>query len=235
MQEKKFIKIVRIAKIIQLFFLLGIELAFFLILTCDATLSREIYSNRALFTLCFFTWLTMLFSLLWLLFDISRLRSFASESHALNQAAYLDNLTGIPNRYSLDVFSAGYTTPESLSHLACAMLTIDSLKEINDNCGHPVGDLVIRDFCTLFEEVGDAFGFVSRNGGNQFIALFDNCTEASMAHFFDTLDKRVSLYNKEHTQTEIRLRSACTLCYKEPMQTFTQLLTVTYNKLSGNI
>lgn len=231
MQEQRFVKVFRTAKIIQLCLLMGIELTFFLILTYNTDLSRQIYASKPLFTLCAITWIMMLFNLLCLLYDFAKLRSFASESHALKKAAYLDNLTGIPNRYSLDVFSQNYTSIESLAGLGCAMYTIDNLKEINDSLGHQTGDSIIRDFCILLEETGDSFGFIGRNSGNQFIALFDNCNVDVMNRFSDTLDRRVSIYNADHPQTPIRLKSAVTICAEEPVQTFTQLLTLTYNKL----
>lgn len=231
MQEQKFVKVFRTAKIIQLCLLMGIELTFFLILTYNTSLSQQIYSNQTLFTLCAITWILMIFNLLCLLLDFSKLRSFASESHALKKAAYLVDLTGIPNRYSLDLFSKRYTTPESLTKLGCAMYTIDNLKEINDLHGHQTGDSVIRDFCTLFEEAGDPLSFVGRNGGNQFIAIFEQYSKESMEHFADTLNGRVSLYNAEHPETPIQLRSASSFCAEDSIQTFTQLLTVTYNRL----
>lgn len=231
MQEQRFVKIFRTAKIIQLCLLIGVELIFFMILTYRTDLSRQIYSNRALFSLCAITWVLMIFNLLCLLFDFSKLRSFASESHALKKAAYLDDLTGIPNRYSFDIISKNYTSAESLKEVCCAMYTIDNLKEINDSHGHITGDRIIRDFCNLFEEVGDPYGFVGRNGGNQFIALFDHCTKETLASFSEALSKRISLYNADYPETPIRLRSAYTLCSEEPAQSFNGLLTVTYSKL----
>lgn len=231
MQDQKFIKFFRTAKIIQLCLLLGMETAFFLILTVHTELGRQLYSNQALFTLCAITWALMIFNLLCLLFDFYKLRSFASESHALTKAAYLDNLTGIPNRHSLDTVFRAYDTAESLAGLGCSMYAISNIKQINDTLGHQIGDQTIRDFCTMFEEIGDTFGFVGRNGGNQFIALFDQCDRTTMQRFSEILDKRVSLYNSAHPDSPIRLSHAEVLCAEEPIQTFTQLLAVTHERL----
>lgn len=232
MQDQKFIRFFRTAKIIQLCLLLGMEAAFFFILTSNAGLGRQLFSNQALFTLSAITWALMIFNLLCLLFDFYKLRSFASESHALTKAAYLDNLTGIPNRHSLDTVFRSYDTAESIAGLGCAMYTISNIKQINDTRGHQTGDQVIRDFCTMFEEVGDSFGFVGRNGGNQFIALFDQCDRSTMRRFSEILDNRVSLYNSSHSDSPIMLCHAETFCSEEPIQTFTQLLAVTHERLS---
>lgn len=231
MQEQKFVKVFRTAKIIQLCLLLGIEITFFLLLACNTDLSSRIYADKALFTLCVITWILMLFNLLCLVFDFFKLRSFAMESHALTQAAYLDRLTGIPNRHSLDVVFRTYTTPESLADIGCAMLTISNLKTINETLGHQAGDTMIRDFCTIFEETGDTFGFVGRNGGNEFVAVINHCSHQTMNRFLTVLESHISLYNAEHTTAPIELRSAYTLYAEEQVQAFTQLLTATYNKL----
>lgn len=231
MQEQKFVKVFRTAKIIQLCILLAIELFFFLVLTYNPNLARHIYSNKSLFVLCAITWILMIFSFLCLLYDFVKLRAFAAESHALNKVAYLDHLTGMPNRHSLDAVFQAYNTPESLTGVGCAMFTIQNLKEINDTQGHCVGDTLIMNFCHIFEEVGDEFGFVGRNGGNEFVAVINNCNEEMINHFITTLQNRVNIYNKEHSKTPILLSFSYTLNEEEKVKAFTQLLTVTYNKL----
>lgn len=231
MQEQKFIKKYRSAKIIQLFLLASIELTFILTLIFNKSLSRQVYSNRQLFFLCAVTWVLMLFSLFYLLYDFYKLRNLTAESHLFNQAAYLDGLTGIPNRHSLDIVFQTYTTPESLQDTACAMFSIDNLKTVNQTSGHEAGDKLIQDFCNIFEEVGDHFGFIARNGGNEFVAVIENSSHESMERFLTRLDNSIRLYNLEHLETPIVLRSAYTLYAETQVQAFPQLLAITYNKL----
>lgn len=231
MKEQKFIKQFRTAKIIHLCLLAGMELVFIIMLLIDKRLRLWIFSDRVLFTLCSFTWLFMLLGLVFLFYDFYKLRSFVQESHLLNQTAYLDRLTGIPNRYSLDEIFRTYTTPESLEGTGCLLFSIANLKTINEISGHQAGDTMIRDFCNIFEEVGDTFGFIGRNGGNEFVAVITPCSAQIIQDFRTTLENRISLYNKEHTAAPILLRSAYTLYAEEPVQTFTELLVLTYNKL----
>lgn len=231
MQEQKFVKLFRTAKVIQLCILLAIELFFFLVLTYNPNLARQIYSNKSLFTLCAITWILMIFNFLCLLFDFFKLRAFAAESHQLNKMAYLDNLTGIPNRHSLDAVFQTYATPESLQGVGCAMFTISNLKEINETQGHSAGDILILDFCNIFEEVGDQFGFVSRNGGNEFVAVLNDCNEQVMTQFIQTLQNRINIYNSEHSKAPLILSSSYSLNEEEMVKAFTQLLTITYNRL----
>ena len=231
MQEQKLIKKFRIAKIIQLFLLAGIELTFFLTLLFNKSLSRQIYSNKQLFFLCAITWVLMIFSLFYLFYDFYKLRILSLEGHTLNQAAYLDSLTGIPNRHSLDIVFQTYTTPESLAGVACAMFSIENLKTINETSGHEAGDRLLQDFCNIFEEIGDNFGFIGRNGGNEFVAVIENSDHEKMEHFLTCLKNSILIYNTEHSEAPIVLRSVYTLYEEAQVQSFTQLLAVTYTKL----
>ena len=64
MQEKKFVKSFRIAKIIQFCILLMIEIVFFIILLSHPSLSKTVYNNRPLFMLCSVIWVLMILHLL---------------------------------------------------------------------------------------------------------------------------------------------------------------------------
>ena len=160
MRNKKFVKTFRNTKTVQLVLLLLLEAAYVLVLTLNPALGTKLFEDRTLFILCTLSWILALFNLVWLLYDFYKLRTFAEESHALNRAAFLDHLTGIPNRHGLDVVFETYDSPESLAHVACYMVTITNLKEVNQTMGHVVGDQMLKDFSGILESVGDAFGVV---------------------------------------------------------------------------
>lgn len=231
MQEKKFIKSFRSAKIAQLCILLVIDIVAALTLICNPSFGKQIYSNYVTFTLSAIIWVLMIFSLIYLLYDFQKLKSFAEESHTLNKEAYLDHLTGIPNRHGLDTVFKTYDTPESLTQVGCFMGTIANLRSVNDNLGHSVGDQMILDFCNMFEETGDQFGFVGRNGGNEYIMVMDRCTHDRMKCFIDNLNNSIAQYNERHAKAPIDFQYTYLLNTEEHAQAFTQLLTATYNKL----
>ncbi len=231
MQEKKFAKSFRSAKIIQLCILLTLDICSVFILICNPEIGKQLFTNNVLLTLCAIIWILMIFSFIGLLYDFYKIKSFAEESHALNKVAYLDHLTGIPNRYGLDAVFKTYDSPESMTHVGCFMGTIDNLREINDSLGHATGDRMILDFCNIFEELGDSFGFVGRNGGNEFIMVMDHCTHQSMQRFIESLNDRITHYNDKHPKSPIQFRHTYLLNTDEQAQAFTQLLTATYNKL----
>lgn len=231
MPEKSFAKSFRRIKTVQLGILIALEIAVALILLCNPSIGKQLFSNKVLLLLYVTIWLLMLFNICCLLYDFVKIKQFAEESHSLNQIAYLDNLTGIPNRHGLDTVFKTYDTPASLMQVGCFMCTIDNLREINETLGHASGDKIILDFCSIFEEVGDSFGFVGRNGGNEFLMVMDKCTHDSMQAFTDKLQERVSAYNENRAKTPIQIKHTYLLNTEVKAQAFTQLLTATYNEL----
>ncbi len=231
MQEKNFVKSYRIAKVIQLCVLAVVDIASILILICKPSIGKAIYSDSTLFVLCAIIWILMLSGLIWLIYDFYKIKYFAAESHALNKVAYLDHLTGIPNRHGLDVVFQTYDTPASMTKVGCFMGYIANLRTINETLGHSVGDRVILDFCNMFEELGDKTGVVGRNGGNEYVMVMDNCTHDKMQTFIDNLNQRIAQYNSEDTKASIDFQYTYRLNTDEKAQAFTQLLTATYNQL----
>ncbi|MDR3561054.1 MAG: GGDEF domain-containing protein [Negativicutes bacterium] len=81
--------------------------------------------------------------------------------------AYLDELTGLPSRRSLQ---------EELAKLGpkytVAMVDIDFFKKINDRYGHDVGDDVLRFIAALLGRDVPCEGKAFRYGGEEFILLF---------------------------------------------------------------
>lgn len=231
MPEKSFAKSFRRIKTVQLCILIVLEIAAALILICNPVMGSQLFTNKVLLLLYVIVWILMLFNLCWLLYDFVKIKQFAEESHSLNKIAYLDNLTGIPNRHGLDTVFKTYDTPASLTQVGCFMCKIDNLRTINDTLGHTSGDKIILDFCSIFEEVGDDFGFVGRNGGNEFLMVMDKCTSDSMNMFIEKLQERVTQYNEKFAKTPIQVKHTYLLNTEVQAKAFTQLLTATYNKL----
>jgi diguanylate cyclase (GGDEF)-like protein len=84
--------------------------------------------------------------------------------------AYLDELTGLPGRRSLNelMVNLGKT-------YAIAMLDIDHFKKFNDTYGHKTGDDVLKMVASVFSKIrGNAKSF--RYGGEEFTAVFPGKT-----------------------------------------------------------
>ena len=106
--KKDSIKLYKIFKAIQLIVLIVFFLAFFIYLKTDPVLSNNIFTNTKLLSICVFLWAFMIFSFIAIVLDFRQLEKNITDSDDLNRIAYLDTLTGIPNRISCDLMFKEY-------------------------------------------------------------------------------------------------------------------------------
>ncbi|WP_424951067.1 GGDEF domain-containing protein [Deinococcus sp.] len=99
-------------------------------------------------------------------FAVGRLRQQLDQVRA---AAYLDVLTGLPNR------RYGQQQLENMVQNARAfslvMLDIDHFKKVNDTYGHQAGDLVLRETGRVISRHLSGKQFMARWGGEEFVLV----------------------------------------------------------------
>ena len=92
-------------------------------------------------------------------------KALAQAEHHLH-LAHTDSLTGLPNRYSLELALASLPAQGSLT-----LVDLDGLKLYNDRYGHARGDDLLRDFAsTLSTRLGTA-AKLHRLGGDEFAVV----------------------------------------------------------------
>ncbi len=94
------------------------------------------------------------------------------------QLAHYDQLTGLPNRITLNEDLEAMVDREagSFRHPASiARFDLDDFKNINDTLGHSVGDQVIKEVGRRLTEVAADVARVYRLGGDEFVAVFAEC------------------------------------------------------------
>ncbi len=224
--EQNSFKRFKILKIIQLAVAIVFLVAYFLLLLLTPSLRSNIYTNMSLLLLCVLLWIFMIYSFFMLLFDFRRLEISIASEHALNRKAYLDSLTGIPNRYSCDLIFDTYKDATDIDEIGCVLISISNLVEINEKQGHDAGDQALQDFSSLLEQVADSYGFVGRNGGNEFIVVLENCTEGYVTQFIKAVEEEI-----ESRKMAISIASAYVLNHYEHLQHFTDLISLVYKKL----
>jgi diguanylate cyclase (GGDEF)-like protein len=91
----------------------------------------------------------------------------------LRADADLDSLTGLANRRRFRVALVREVERWRRYRVPCAllMLDIDHLKAVNDQFGHPVGDMVIRQIAQTLKEVSRDNDTAARLGGEEFALL----------------------------------------------------------------
>jgi diguanylate cyclase (GGDEF)-like protein len=110
-------------------------------------------------------------------FTIGRLLSALEEKNRkLQELAYYDPLTGLPNRrfffeHASLIFEETKRYEKPLSLL---VIDIDHFKKINDTYGHDVGDLVLKTFAGLLRGTVRKADICARLGGDEFVVLLPN-------------------------------------------------------------
>lgn len=115
--------------------------------------------------------------------DISVRMASEQRIKDLQEMAYIDVLTGIPNRrYMDDILSA------SLSELGrygwefgVLLMDLDDFKLVNDTCGHHVGDRALNMAAATLRNASRPSDVVGRWGGDEFLAVIKNVDEARLA------------------------------------------------------
>jgi diguanylate cyclase (GGDEF)-like protein len=102
------------------------------------------------------------------------------ESHRqLEEIAYYDSLTSLPNRR---MFTEQFRSRLALSHrfndpFTLLLIDLDRFKQINDSLGHDAGDAVLIASAKLFTEAVRESDCVARLGGDEFAILLISPTD----------------------------------------------------------
>src|ERR1700752_1861094 len=94
--------------------------------------------------------------------------------HATAESTALtDPLTGLPNgRYlSLRFEEEASRARRSERPFQVVMLDLDEFKTVNDNCGHKIGDKMLREVAGIIHGQLREYDFLARYGGDEFVAL----------------------------------------------------------------
>jgi diguanylate cyclase (GGDEF)-like protein/PAS domain S-box-containing protein len=91
----------------------------------------------------------------------------------LENAAYNDLLTGLPNRRSAEsrLAQAMKRLEEEDARFGILLFDIDHFKQINDQNGHPVGDYALRGVATVLRSALRGNDMLFRWGGDEFLAI----------------------------------------------------------------
>jgi diguanylate cyclase (GGDEF)-like protein len=89
----------------------------------------------------------------------------------MEDAAYHDTLTGLPNRRMFDEYSGKLVTDTPAPDFARLSLDLDKFKPINDTLGHHAGDIVLRQVSARMLSRLRSNDVVARIGGDEFVII----------------------------------------------------------------
>jgi diguanylate cyclase len=102
-----------------------------------------------------------------------KLREQAREIESHASEARTDALTLLPNRRAFDEELARRIAEADRvgGSLSAVMIDLDHFKQLNDGCGHPAGDAVLRAMGRVLGRTARTMDLVARYGGDEFAAL----------------------------------------------------------------
>lgn len=104
-----------------------------------------------------------------------RTRELARINSGLQEIALFDPLTGLANRlhWMNEARKALDAAQRHGDNLAIAFIDLDHFKEVNDNFGHDVGDLLLQSVSQRLQSCLRSHDLMARQGGDEFVVLLN--------------------------------------------------------------
>lgn len=106
--------------------------------------------------------------------DVTEIRALARE---LTYQATHDPLTGLYNRREFERYLQGALADARARNVEYSLchLDLDMFKAVNDTCGHPAGDELLRQLGLLLKQAVRKEDIIARVGGDEFAILLRQC------------------------------------------------------------
>ena len=181
--------------------------------------------------LCVLLWAVLGLAFLFIYLDFTFFFGYRKEYREMEYAAQSDPVSGIANRFSCDMMIERYLDKEVPNEVGCIMFDLCNIQEINRLYGHLRGNEAIRDFSGILRLSSDQLCFVGRNGGNKFLAIFENGGEENMKLFLERVEQRVTLHNHDLQSAGIQYRYGTSLAAEDGNESITALIALANNRI----
>lgn len=133
----------------------------------------------------------------------------------IRDMANTDFLTGLYNRRYF--FESGkqifQKNKRKNSNVAIAMLDIDHFKKINDEYGHDVGDIAIKEVRNVLEKCLRGSDLIARFGGEEFCVFLEEISQDHALELFEKIRKEFMRNSIKISSGEINYTVSIGVCY----------------------
>lgn len=217
-------KKIELIKTIQLVLFILITVAGLILVFTNDELYQLIGSNPAVKTLSALLWLIAVLSFLFILWDFASFSSLKKDYSELDFAVHNDHIAGIANRFSCDAMIEKYLDKPLPDTVGCIMVDLVNIRQINEQFGYLAGNEAIQAFSNILHTASLGLCFVGRNGGNKFMALFEDCTEEKLEMFKQRVADTVESYNQADENHALQYSSGLAFREGAAVQTINQLI-----------
>lgn len=195
---------------------------------------HAVASERPVRILCILLWIILGLSFLFLFLDFSFFGSFKQDYRDLKFAVHSDPVAGIANRFSCDALIEKYLDQPLPENIGCIMFSLTNIFEINKLYGHVEGNHLIKDFSNILRMASVDLCFVGRNGGNVFLALFEDTTQEKMDIFMERVKSKVDSHNSVANSHPINYTYGIAFHEGDRVNTITELIALSNSRIPKN-
>ena len=193
-------KKMEVFKTVQLLLCVAIAVLCLVVIFTNDDLYQAIGHDAGVRAMCALLWLVLVITFISIFVDFRYLGSVWRDFRELDYSVNNDHVAGIANRYSCDAAIEKYADKPLPPTVGCIMIELSNIQQINKTYGHKMGNAFIQAFADMLNAASVGVCFVGRNGGNKFMALFEDCTDEKLNAFLSRLQRRTEANNRQADQ-----------------------------------
>jgi len=129
-----------------------------------------------------------------------RTRELKHAHQQLKEMATKDSLTGLYNRHYFNQYIQDIDKNQRKEHknLMILIIDVDGFKYINDNYGHNIGDIVLKEVAKILRDSSRESDLTVRYGGDEFLIALYGSGQELVKNYIDRVEKSLKEWNREN-------------------------------------
>lgn len=147
-------------------------------------------------------------------------------NYELKKQAMTDSLSTLNNRRSFMQIGQERLSESKISgdSLHLIMMDLDYFKNVNDQYGHPAGDLVIREFSQMLKDHFSSDSLIARLGGEEFAVLHSGFSNEEMLHTLNALLVNIGQHKYNYCSSQFTVTVSIGITKGLPGQTLESMM-----------